>query len=212
MGQVYNKIYFLLSGDYMTNEEMSLNTKRALAAALKKAMEKKTLSKVTVSELIAECNINRKTFYYHFGNIYELLKWTLEQEAIEVVKNFDFIVNTEEAIRFAANYVEENKHILNCAYDSMGHDEIKRFLYTDLFSVIRNVIDDGEMTMQLQVNKNFKDFISAFFTEACAGMIIDFIKYRDKYDKETLIQNIVLTCRVSIPNILKAEAEKEKEA
>ena len=46
----------------------------------KKAMEKKTLSKITVSELIAECNVNRKTFYYHFDDIYALLKWTLEEE------------------------------------------------------------------------------------------------------------------------------------
>ena len=57
----------------MTNEEISLNTKKEFAAALKHAMEKKTLSKITVSELITECNVNRKTFYYHFKDIYDLL-------------------------------------------------------------------------------------------------------------------------------------------
>ncbi|MGN0553906.1 MAG: TetR family transcriptional regulator, partial [Oscillospiraceae bacterium] len=75
----------------MTNEEMSLKTKNALAVALKKAMETKKLSKITVSELIAECNVNRKTFYYHFQDIYALLKWMLEEEAIEVVKQFDMV-------------------------------------------------------------------------------------------------------------------------
>ena len=115
----------------MTNEELSLKTKRALAAALKKSMGKKPLSKITVSELIAECNVNRKTFYYHFQDIYDLLKWMFDQEAIEIVKNFDLIVNTEEAIRFVMDYVEENKHIINCAYDSMGHEAIKQFFYAD---------------------------------------------------------------------------------
>lgn len=38
----------------MTNEELSLKTKKSLAAALKKAMETKKLSKITVSELVAE--------------------------------------------------------------------------------------------------------------------------------------------------------------
>lgn len=28
-------------------------------------MEKKPLSKITVSEIIADCGVNRKTFYYH---------------------------------------------------------------------------------------------------------------------------------------------------
>ena len=111
----------------MTNEELSLRTKQSLAAALKKAMAKKPLSKITVSELVTTCNINRKTFYYHFTDIYDLLKWMMEQDAIEVVKNFDLLVNTEEAIRFVMDYVDQNHHIINCAYDSMGREEIKRF-------------------------------------------------------------------------------------
>lgn len=106
---------------------MSLKTKRALVDALKHAMEHKKLSKITVSELITACNINRKTFYYHFHNIYELLKWMLEQEAIEVVKNFDLVVSTEEALRFVMDYVDNNRHIINGAFDAMGYEEIKRF-------------------------------------------------------------------------------------
>lgn len=70
----------------MTNEELSLKTQQCLAAALKNAMENKKLSKITISELCAACNVNRKTFYYHFQDIYALLKWMLEQEAIDVVK------------------------------------------------------------------------------------------------------------------------------
>lgn len=61
---------------------------KMFSAALKSAMKNKTLSKITVSEIIQTCRVNRKTFYYHFQDIYELLKWTLEQEAVEVVKNF----------------------------------------------------------------------------------------------------------------------------
>lgn len=90
-------------------------------------MKKKPLGKITVSEIITDCNVNRKTFYYHFEDIYDLLKWMLEQEAIEVVKNFDFLIDYEDAIKFVIKYVKENSHILNCAYDSMGRDELKRF-------------------------------------------------------------------------------------
>ncbi len=62
----------------MKHEITALNTKKALAASLKRCMEKKPLSKITVSELIADCGVNRKTFYYHFEDIYGLLKWMLE--------------------------------------------------------------------------------------------------------------------------------------
>ena len=119
----------------MTNEELSFRTKQALAAALKTALERKKLSKITVSELAEACQVNRKTFYYHFQDVYALFRWMLEQEAIDVVKNFDLVVDTEEALRFVMEYVDENKHLINGAFDSMGYEEIKRFFYNDLFCV-----------------------------------------------------------------------------
>lgn len=96
----------------MKHEITTLQTKKMLSASLKKCMEKKSLSKVTVSEIIADCGVNRKTFYYHFENIYALLKWTLEAEAIDIVKQMDLVINTEEAISFVMDYVEENKHLI----------------------------------------------------------------------------------------------------
>ena len=140
----------------MTNEEMSMKTKLALANALKAAMKTKKLSKITVSELICACDINRKTFYYHFQDIYDLLKWTLERETLDVVKNFDLIINTEEAIRFLMDYTEKNNYIVNGAFDSMGYEELKRFFHNDLFSVIYGAIENGEGKLHVQLEPQFK--------------------------------------------------------
>ncbi len=187
----------------MTNEELSLKTKQSFAKALKNAMENKKLSKITVSELCAVCQVNRKTFYYHFEDIYSLLKWTLEQEAVEVVKNFDLVVNTEEAIRFVMDYVDENKHIISSAFDSMGYEEIKRFFYNDLFSVIYGAIEQGEEELQVTLNSQFKDFLAAFYSEASAGLLIEWVKNRMTQDRETVLQNLLYIYKISIPAILK---------
>ena len=151
---------------------------------------------------------HRKTFYYHYDDIYALLKWMLEQEAIDVVKQFDLVVNAEEAIRFVMNYVEENKHIINCVYDSMGHAEIKRFLFTDMFGVARNMIDTAERMLGLTVDEPFKNYLSCFYTEATAGMLVDWIKNNTPQDKEELLSDILLIYRESIPCILRAKAEE----
>lgn len=71
-------------------------------------MKHKAFSKITVSELIKECDLNRKTFYYHFEDIYGLLKWMLEQEAFEVVKLFDLLTDFRDAFNFIFDYIEEN--------------------------------------------------------------------------------------------------------
>lgn len=192
----------------MTNEELSLRTKQSFAAALKSAMEKKKLSKITVTELIAACNVNRKTFYYHFQDIYDLLKWMLEQEAIDVVKHFDLIVNTEEAILFVMNYVEENRHIINSALDSMGYEEIRRFFYTDFFSIIYEAIRLGEKELGISVEPQFKELLTAFYTEASAGLLIQWIKNQLPQDRDTVPQNLLTIYKVSIPAVLSSLAKK----
>lgn len=107
----------------MKHAEIALTTKKALAASLKNQMEKKPLKKVTVNDIITDCNVNRKTFYYHFEDIYALLKWMLEQEAVEVVKHFDLLVDYRDAILFVLDYVEANAQFLTAPmtiWDEMG--------------------------------------------------------------------------------------------
>lgn len=116
----------------MTHEEASLQTKMTLCQSLKELMKQKPFSKSTVSELIKNCNLNLKTFYYHFEDIYGLLKWMLEQEAFEVVKQFDLLLDYKDAFYFVIDYIEKNSYFLNCIYDSVGRDQLKHFLYQDL--------------------------------------------------------------------------------
>ena len=53
----------------MKHEITTYNTKRLIADTLKMLMLTKPFSKITVSEIITACRINRKTFYYHFESI-----------------------------------------------------------------------------------------------------------------------------------------------
>lgn len=186
----------------MKHEITSLNTKRTLAASLKKLMEKKALSKITVSEIVADCGVNRKTFYYHFEDIYALLKWMLEEEAIEVVKQFDLMTNYREVVLFVINYVRENKHLLCCAYDSMGRDEMKRFFYSDFIGITRRVIFATEQQLGIQVEYDFKEFLACFYTEAIAGLLIAGFTSKEDYDPETAMEYLSCILNYSIPSAL----------
>ena len=188
----------------MKNEEISLNTKKRLAESLKKALKKKPFQKITISELIRDCNINRKTFYYHFEDIYALLKWTFKQEAIEVVKHFDFMSDYNESVAFIMDYIEENDYIINCVYDSIGRDELKRFFCTDFLEIILSIVEQAEEITGKKLESGYKDFLCHFYMEASAGMLIDWIKERDKKDRTVVIDYISRTIRQSLIGILNA--------
>lgn len=192
----------------MKHEVTSLNTKKAFAESLKREMNVKPFSKITVTDIIKDCGVNRKTFYYHFEDIYALLKWMLEQEAIEVVKSFDLLVNPEEALAFVIDYVDANKHIFNCAYDSMGRDEMKRFFLTDLDGVVGSIVDSVAEEIDVTVEDDFKIFLTAFYTEALAGMLIDYFQDKEKHSRQELIDYILLILQNALPNVLKAKNKK----
>ena len=186
----------------MKHEITSMNTKKALSASLKKFMEHKPFSKISVSEIIADCGVNRKTFYYHFEDIYALLKWTLEQEVVNVVKQFDLLVNSEEAIIFVADYVDENIHILNCVYDAIGRDELKNFFFADFQGITRSIIDQFAEEKNIKIEPAYREFVVMFYTEALAGILVDYFQHRNKRNRDEVIQYTLQILKKSIPAVL----------
>ncbi len=175
--------------------------------ALKGLMEKKPLSKISVTELITACDVNRKTFYYHFEDIYSLLKWTLEQETVEIVKQFDLLLNTEEAIRYVIDYVEANRYMVACAYNSMGRDEMKRFFYKDFYGVVKGAIDNGIQSIGLFVDDEFIAFLADFYTEALTSKLIELFQGDSQLDREKVIHYLLMILRVTIPAAITASAK-----
>ncbi len=188
----------------MTHEETALRTKKAICDALKDLLQEKPFSKITVSELIRKCNINRKTFYYHFEDIYGLLRWMLEQETFEVVKNFDLLVDYQDAFIYVIDYVKENSYVLNCIYDSVGRDELKRFLYKDFNGIIKKLLQDIAAQMKVEIPASFMEFLSDFYTEAVAGMMINIFQNTNLYTRDQLIEYFGTIVHSSIPASIQA--------
>lgn len=182
----------------MKNDEISTMTKKKLAESLKKLMKKKSLSKITISDIVKDCDVNRKTFYYHFIGIEELLKWMLEEEAVHVVKNFEVKKDHKEAILFAMDYIESNQDILNCAYDSIGREGLKDFFYDDFYEVVLKVIETTEDDMDIVLDPDFKDFLCKMYAGAIANMIINYFYSRKHVDHEKIANYIALIVAASI--------------
>ncbi|CVI73321.1 Bacterial regulatory proteins, tetR family [Eubacteriaceae bacterium CHKCI004] len=193
----------------MTHAENSLRTKTKLADSLKKLMMHKSFSKITVSEIIRDCNVNRKTFYYHFEDIYALLKWMFAQDAINIVKEYDLPSEYREALSFVMDYISDNSYILNCIFDSVGLEEMKRSLYPDIHDIIRICIDSKEEELGLHIKEDFKNFICNLYTEGFSGTLLKQIKEPDNVSKEEAISYYSLILNVSLPSVLQSAPKKE---
>lgn len=190
----------------MEQRTTTLMTKKALVASLKKIMQTKPLDKISIREIVEDCGVNRKTFYYHFQNIYDLVNWMFEEEAIEVVKQYNLITNYEDAIRFSMDYIEENSHVVHSALDAVGRDELKKFFYNNFVGTMRSIVD--QLSEGMNVPNDYKEFLINFYTESFASLLIDWIRNRKDRDKEKYIKYISLTLFSTIrPDLERANQE-----
>ena len=67
----------------MTNTN---STKLALEASLKKLLTTKSLDKITINDLTADCGISRMAFYYHFKDIYDLVEWICVEDGTKALQ------------------------------------------------------------------------------------------------------------------------------
>ena len=65
-------------------------TKRALASALKELMNEKLFARISVSDICTRCDMNRKSFYYHFKDKYDLVNWIYNTEFLAVVRHKNY--------------------------------------------------------------------------------------------------------------------------
>lgn len=185
----------------MKQEEMTQKTRQAMADSLKKAMIKKPFSKITVRDITDDCNINRNTFYYHFEDIYALLHWMFSNEAIKVIQKFDLLTEYEAAISFVIDYVDANDHIINCALDSIGQKELKRFFFPEFYDIVLSLLNSAEKHNEVTLDPEYKSFLAIFHTEAMTGLLVEWISHREKHLKEKLIAYLVTTVKSSILGI-----------
>ena len=86
-------------------------TKHALAVALQELMEEIPFEKINVAQICERCNMNRKSFYYHFKDKYDLVNWIFDTQFIALIKDEQLRTNYDAhwaLIEKACDYFYQN--------------------------------------------------------------------------------------------------------
>lgn len=184
------------------NPSVSEQTKHQLAEALKSFMAQKPMDKITISELTNFCGIRRQSFYYHFEDIYDLLHWMIQNEAINLLQQQEGALLWKEGLLQLFRYLEENKSVYLCALKSVGRDHIRRFFEADIYAIIHRTIEQLGENIGVQNNLNsFVDveMLTHFYVVALAGIIESWLLGEIDRTPEELIQfgDIILNDQVN---------------
>ncbi|MGM9877508.1 MAG: TetR/AcrR family transcriptional regulator C-terminal domain-containing protein [Bacilli bacterium] len=190
-------------------EEQSLNTKKKIANSLKKLMLKKKFNQISINDIVTDCNLNRNSFYYHFDDIYSLLKWIFEMDAGKILKEIETSKDMKKAISLVMQYIDDNRDVCICAYDSLGRDELKKFFINNFEIIIIKLIDNVIECNNYIISNDFKNYIIYSHTELIASHLISYLKGDFKISKEKIINYILVNIYASIETSLKIASDNK---
>ena len=100
-------------------------TKRALAASLRELMQEQPFDKINVSQICDGCGMNRKSFYYHFKDKYDLVNWIFDTDFIAMAKDVELDVPYAarwDLVEKACCYFYENHNFYRKALQIKGQN------------------------------------------------------------------------------------------
>ena len=170
----------------MKHELNSQKTKEMLCDALISLSAKKTFSKITVSEIVNLCELNRKTFYYHFADVYDLLEWHLDNEIQNAISTFDPLFDLDATITYAINYMNQHLYLQKFIQDPLAREKITQLLNKCLIPKTSELIKNFEIAHRKTIEPDFRDFLVKNLTHITVLSILDAIENPNNYDIEKM--------------------------
>ena len=148
---------------------MSNTTKKALAESLRKLLATKTLDKITVSDIVDDCGVNRQTFYYHFHDIYDLIEWILEEDASKYAADQQMPAQWQELFRSLFAFLTDNAPLVLNTYHSAGWEYVAGYLRRRLRSTLEYTAKT--LAAGMEVSEDDLRFVVDIYQSAAVGII-----------------------------------------
>jgi probable dihydroxyacetone kinase regulator len=164
------------------------STKRLLTDSLKQLMLQKPLNKIAIHEITDGCGVNRQTFYYHFEDIYDQVRWMYRQDAYELLEQQKGGMVWQEALLQLLHYLDENRELCLCTLHSVAHDQLRRFFHSDIYGMIHQTID--QMAENRNLDEDQRAIMTQFYVSALSGMMESWLLDELPYSPEGLVDAI----------------------
>lgn len=148
-------------------------TEKAMAASLKKLLEKKTLDKITIKDITEDCGVNRQTFYYHFHDIYELMEWSFTERARAFTEAHADGNDWKQMILDLIEKLSEEKAFILNTFNSVSRRQLEFFLH----SLVKPILQDITETFSegLTISEQDKEFVIDIFSFGFIGIMTEWV-------------------------------------
>lgn len=154
---------------------MRQTTKQAIAEAFCALLEKRGIDRITVKDIVAECGINRQTFYYHFHDIYDLMEWTLawEVEKYAASQPGD-TADWREQVKVLFHFFYLHRVMILHGYDATNRMQYERLMAGHAARLVHKHMEAYPQAPRVPEDK--REFICTVYARGITALFLEWVE------------------------------------
>lgn len=166
-----------------------MDMKEIIADAARKLIVEKKVKKLTVKDIVEECQITRQAFYYHFEGIPDLIQWSMKQGVKRLLKESREQGGPEETLKyffvFAINAMPEVKKGIETNYGK----ELEQIMVRGAYELFESVVE--EENLYANYSRQELKLILRYHSRAILGLLQDWTP-EDTRNLDAIVHEVYL--------------------
>lgn len=183
-------------------------TKNLIKQEFIKLLNKKSLHNITVTEIAKQCKIERKTFYYHYKNLPQLVKEIFDEELEDVIKEFNETLSWEESFISAEKFILDNKKVVKHMYESDYKIELEKYIFSISGEIMRKYV--RRVAKDTKAQEIDIKLIAYFYQCALSSSLVEWVATDMKTDPKLVTRRLGKLMDGNILESLKRSEKLEK--
>ena len=129
---------------------MAQFTKTAIIESFLRLLETRSIEKITVKDIVEDCGVNRKTFYYYFKDIYDLTESVFRYSLEEFARAHTQTATSQQIVLDFFDMIYDYKRVIMHVFNSPDSQIFENYLYEVLSKLvlasIREKLKDSGVT------------------------------------------------------------------
>ena len=149
-------------------------TKHAIAQSTKELMRSLPFASISVSDITRRCGINRNTFYYHFRDKFDVIRWIFYTEITPLVRDSMDANSWADSLSRLCRYMQENRTFYLNALTVAGQNSFAECLLEFSQSLVAEVLRSADREGSLP--EEDAAFVSRFYAYSLIGIVLDWAR------------------------------------
>lgn len=156
-------------------------TKNALAAALEELMGEMPFDKIKISDICDRCGMNRKGFYYHFRDKYDLVRWIFDNEFFQEISRRGYCADKQLLLKLC-DYFYQKRDFYRRAFKIEGQNSFREY-FRDVWEAFSR-----KFVMDHMPEMDNWEFYSNFCADTFVGSMVRWLKEKECMPPEEFVR------------------------